>query len=218
MVSNRSQIENNIKVIGKIDLSPPKPAEKPVREIIKKKLITRKASEEISRSQPEKERPARVEIKRVKDLIAPDLEVPDEIFKLDRKKLSGPTVIGRIDLPVEEKKKPARLDDGPSRNKKKRKRVPKEGKERVELAEKKFEPSKEKPEKSDKLKKKISLVVKKKAPAKQEVKEEDVQKQIKETLARLTTKGQKTKGSKYRRDKRLAFSEKMALSRVPATR
>jgi len=79
------------------------------------------------------------------------------------------------------------------------------------LPEKKFEGTKEaKPEKSDKLKKKISLVVKKKTPAKQEVKEEDVQKQIKETLARLTTKGQKTKGSKYRRDKRLAFSEKMA--------
>ncbi len=209
MVSNRSQIENNIKVIGKIDLSPSKPAEKPAREIIKKKLITRKSSEEVSRPLYEKERPARVELKRAKDIITPELEVPDEIFKLDRKKLTGPTVIGRIDLPVEEKKKPARLEEG-SRNKKKRKRVPKEGKERVELPEKKFEQTKDKPEKSDKLKKKISLVVKKKAPAKQEVKEEDVQKQIKETLARLTTKGQKTKGSKYRRDKRLAFSEKLA--------
>jgi translation initiation factor IF-2 len=210
MVSNRSQIENNIKVIGKIDLTPSRPAEKPVKEIIKKKLLTRKASEEINRPQLERERPAKVEIKRVKDIVAPDLDIPDEIFKLDRKKLTGPTVIGRIDLPVEEKKKPARLEEG-SRNKKKRKRVPKDGKERVELAEKKPELiTKEKPEKSDKLKKKISLVVKKKAPAKQEVKEEDVQKQIKETLARLTTKGQKTKGSKYRRDKRLAFSEKLA--------
>jgi len=210
MVSNRSQIENNIKVIGKIDLSPAKPADRPAKEIIKKKLITRKASEEIARPHIEKERPARVEIKRVKDIIANELESADEIFKLDRKKLSGPTVIGRIDLPIEEKKKPARLEDAQSRNKKKRKRVSKDSKERVELPEKKFEQSKEKPEKSDKLKKKISLVVKKKAPAKQEVKEEDVQKQIKETLARLTTKGQKTKGSKYRRDKRLAFSEKMA--------
>jgi translation initiation factor IF-2 len=209
MVSNRSQIENNIKVIGKIDLSPSKPAEKPAREIIKKKLITRKASEEINRAQPERERPAKVEIKRVRDIVPNDLEVPDEIFKLDRKKLTGPTVIGRIDLPVEEKKKPARLEEG-SRNKKKRKRVAKEGKERIDLPEKKTEGLKEKPEKSDKLKKKISLVVKKKSPAKQEVKEEDVQKQIKETLARLTTKGQKTKGSKYRRDKRLAFSEKLA--------
>ncbi len=211
MVSNRSQIENNIKVIGKIDLNPVKTSERPAREIVKKKLITRRASEEVSRPQPERERPAKIEIVRAKDIIASDIEGTDEIFKLDRKKLTGPTVIGRIDLPVEEKKKPARLDEASLRNKKKRKRVPKDAKERIDLPEKKFEGTKEaKLEKSDKLKKKISLVVKKKTPAKQEVKEEDVQKQIKETLARLTTKGQKTKGSKYRRDKRLAFSEKMA--------
>lgn len=42
---------------------------------------------------------------------------------------------------------------------------------------------------------------------KNEVSEEDVQKQIKETLARLTNKGQK-KGAKYRREKRDAVSQK----------
>ncbi|MDH6535209.1 translation initiation factor IF-2 [Parabacteroides sp. 52] len=41
-----------------------------------------------------------------------------------------------------------------------------------------------------------------KRPVKAEVNEEDVQKQIKETLARLTNKGNKGKGAKYRRDKR----------------
>ena len=42
-----------------------------------------------------------------------------------------------------------------------------------------------------------------KKPVKTEVSEEDVQKQIKETLARLTSKNSKTnKGAKYRRDKR----------------
>ena len=42
-----------------------------------------------------------------------------------------------------------------------------------------------------------------KRPVKTEVSEEDVQKQIKETLARLTNKNNKTnKGAKYRRDKR----------------
>ncbi len=41
-----------------------------------------------------------------------------------------------------------------------------------------------------------------KKPVKAEVSEEDVQKQIKETLARLTNKGNKGKGAKYRRDKR----------------
>ena len=44
-------------------------------------------------------------------------------------------------------------------------------------------------------------------PVKSEVSEEDVQKQIKETLARLTNKGLK-KGAKYRREKRDAFSQR----------
>ncbi len=214
MISNVSQIENHIKVIGKIDLNPPKPAEKPKKEIIKKKLTTRRAAEEMNRTHPEKERPGKTEIERDSDNVAENLENTEEIFKLERKKLIGPTVIGRIELPVEEKKKPTRLEDHQSRNKKKRKRVPKDVKERVDLPEKKLEKAKdklEKPEGGSKLKKKISLVVKKKsAPAKLEVKDEDVQKQIKETLARLTTKGLKTKGSKYRRDKRIAFSEKLA--------
>jgi translation initiation factor IF-2 len=43
---------------------------------------------------------------------------------------------------------------------------------------------------------------------KKEVSEEDVQKQIKDTLARLTSGKQKSKGSKYRRDKRHAASER----------
>ena len=213
MVSNLTQIENNIKVVGKIDLSPSKPAEKPKREIVKKKLITRRSSEETSNVQPERERPARVEPASDTDEVADVSENSEEIFKLERKKLVGPTVIGRIDLPSEEKKKPTRLEEHQARNKKKRKRVPKEIKERVELtADKKIEKVKDKAEKptDSKLKKKISLVVKKKSPVKLEVKDEDVQKQIKETLARLTTKGQKTRGSKYRRDKRLAFSEKLA--------
>ena len=46
-----------------------------------------------------------------------------------------------------------------------------------------------------------------KPAAKSEVSEEDVQKQIKETLARLTNKGQK-KGAKYRREKRDAVSQR----------
>lgn len=44
----------------------------------------------------------------------------------------------------------------------------------------------------------------------QEVSDEDVQKQIKETLARLTTKGKGNKSAKYRRDKRDAVQDRMA--------
>ncbi len=49
---------------------------------------------------------------------------------------------------------------------------------------------------------------KKKIIFKHEISEEDIQKQIKDTLARLTTKG-KSKGAKYRREKRDAISQKM---------
>lgn len=49
----------------------------------------------------------------------------------------------------------------------------------------------------------------KKNPIKPEVNDEEVQRQIKETLARLTNKGQKTKASKHRRDKREQQSQKM---------
>ncbi|MBN1767006.1 MAG: translation initiation factor IF-2 [Prolixibacteraceae bacterium] len=51
--------------------------------------------------------------------------------------------------------------------------------------------------------------IKRKRPIHKEVSEVDVQKQVKDTLARLTNKS-KSKGSKYRRDKRAAISEKMA--------
>lgn len=48
-----------------------------------------------------------------------------------------------------------------------------------------------------------------KKPVKAEVSDEDVQKQIKETLARLTSKSNKTnKGAKYRRDKRDAVQKR----------
>ncbi len=203
MISNVSLKETNIKVVGKIDLE--RPSEKPKKEIqINKKKLTTHKTEEAQKAVLEK-RPAR-QVEPETEKTNETSDIPEEIFKLERKKLSGPTVVGKIELPVEEKKKPGRIEDHQSR-KKKRKRVPKETKERVDLTEKKIEKVKEKPEKA---KKKLSLLVKKKGPVKLEVKEEDVQKQIKETLARLTTKGQKTKGSKYRRDKRLAFSEKMA--------
>ena len=46
-------------------------------------------------------------------------------------------------------------------------------------------------------------------PVKAEISEEDVQKQVKETLARLTNKGNKNnKGAKYRRDKRDAIQKR----------
>jgi len=52
-----------------------------------------------------------------------------------------------------------------------------------------------------------NLRIRLRKPVKSEISEEDVQKQIKETLARLTNKGLK-KGAKYRREKRDALSQR----------
>ncbi|OFY44594.1 MAG: translation initiation factor IF-2 [Bacteroidetes bacterium RBG_13_44_24] len=125
-----------------------------------------------------------------------------EVFRPDYHKITGPTVVGKINLPVEEKRKPAPYQpvkvEGETdfRRKKRRKRITKE----------KDQASVVKPDLVEK-KEKTGKKILKKRPVRVEVDEEEVQKQIKETLARLTTKG-KSKGSRYRREKRDAISQK----------
>jgi len=140
----------------------------------------------------------------IDETIIPDTEEDIvALYKTDFKKLVGPRVVGKIDLPIEEKKKatpfqPVRVSgESDFRRKKRRKRILKE-KEGIPVV---------KPITTDKKDKSVSKKVIKKRPVRAEVNEEEVQKQIKETLARLTTKG-KSKGSRYRREKREAISQK----------
>jgi len=123
-------------------------------------------------------------------------EIPST-FKLHPDlKITGPTVVGKIELPKEEKKKPVKIDfDEEFRHKKKRKRISKE-KEIIPLVKPGVVEKKER-----------AKVFLKKRPVRTEIDEDEVQKQIKETLARLTSKG-KSKGVKYRREKREALSMK----------
>ena len=83
---------------------------------------------------------------------------------------------------------------------KRRKRIHKD-KERVQVDEKKKAGAAADQKKSTRKKKK------KKRPVRNEINEEDVQKQIKETLSRLESKG-KSKSAKYRREKRQAINQK----------
>ncbi len=106
-------------------------------------------------------------------------------------KLSGPVVVGKIELPTGDKK--------PDYSKKKRKRIQKD---RVEVSNVGGAKGGKRP--SPKQKSGPGA----KRPIKKEVSEEDVQKQIKDTLARLTSGKGKNKGAKYRRDKRDAVSQK----------
>jgi translation initiation factor IF-2 len=116
-------------------------------------------------------------------------------------KLSGPTVVGKIDLPErrEPKKKPvaSSKDSDLHLEKKKRKRIRKESGP-VDL---------EKQERAGARKEKGGK--KRKRATRPEVNEEDVQKQIKDTLAKLTSKGTKSKTSKYRREKRDAVQQRL---------
>ena len=136
-------------------------------------------------------------------------------------KLTGPTVVGKIDLPPEQFKTSDYKEDKKAR-KKKRKRIKKE-RERINIAaseEKKPQPITEVPKEKEWKKEggqgSVSLKNKeekkkepkiKKRPVRPEVSEDDVAKQIKDTLARLTSKG-KTKASRHRREKRDMISQR----------
>ena len=222
----------DLKIVGKIDLETinkepkqskkeePKEKEKhkeKVKEEPQVKVIEKEKVEEpvkvetpqptaIIEPEPEKE----IE-KVVPEIVIPPVAAEAEIeetalYKTDFKKLAGPRVVGRIDLPTEEKKKttpyqPVKQgggNDNDFRRKKRRKRILKE-KEVVPVI--KPVPTAEKKDKP------MAKKVLKKRPIRAQVDEEEVSKQIKETLARLTTKG-KSKGSRYRRDKRDAVIQK----------
>jgi len=131
----------------------------------------------------------------------PPKEVEEEIhtIKAEAKKLSGPTVVGKIELPKEKQKtEPKKKTDKDSdKSKRKRKRIKKVN---VEKAGKKAFQEHRKAKKGD---------------DKAEVSEEEIQKEIRETLARLSSKG-KSKSSKLRREKRQAVSDKMEIEELKA--
>jgi translation initiation factor IF-2 len=197
------RIGDEIKVVGKIDLTHKKPVEKPKPAV-----------------EPERQAPKVVKVKEENPAEQPREAATsdrDEIFKPTQvKKLAGPTVVGRIELPVETPRSSESKEDRKAR-KKKRKRIRKE-KERVDISK----PATATPGAEGEVKTSTVVVTKaanvvkdkkkvvaklKKRPVRPEVKEEDVQKQIKDTLARLTSKG-KSNTSKYRREKRDALSQR----------
>ena len=131
------------------------------------------------------------------------------------KKLSGPTVIGKIELPKTPIKSTENKDASKNANNKKRKRKRiKKDKEKVDITQKQQPAAGEGRPASSGVKKELKKrplnqrgTGARKRPVRAEVNEEDVQKQIKDTLARLTSKG-KSKGAKHRREKREVQSQR----------
>jgi len=175
-----------LKVVGNIDLN----ALKPKKKADEKKVDTTKAEsvaekkDEVAAVNPELEKEA--EVKKEQEESSDSGEV--ETVKVERKKITGPTVLGKIELPAE-KQKSAGSSKAENANKRKRKRIKK-----VETppAGAKSGNSKHQTNK----------------PQKAEISEKDIQKEIKDTLARLSNKGGKSKASKNRRQKRESVAQR----------
>ncbi|GAB7089271.1 translation initiation factor IF-2 [Marinifilum fragile] len=217
--TEKQENKEELKVVGKIDLDSLNQKTRPAKKTKAEKEVERR---EKQKSAPQQKQPANEQTPE-----SPAQEKPvekEEIFKSSTQKLSGPTVIGKIELPVE--KKSTNKDKQGLQQRKKRKRIKKDS-EKVNVGNQQAgqqgrqqgaqqgkqqggqqgsrPQGKQQGAQANKFKK-----LKKKKAVKKEVSEEDVQKQIKDTLARLTSKGGKSKGSKHRREKRELASAKQA--------
>ena len=211
----------------------PAPAELP-KEEAKPEPAVKEPKEEKAPAKPKEEKPQPVAeapvVEQVKEEAPAPQAEPETISNAPR--MQGPKVVGKIDLSAlnqstrpkkktKEEKRNERINKEKARQganadgeKRKRKRI---GKEKIDIEKSVQQQSQGggnqkrgnqqnagnaqnanagKRNKKDKNKR----------PFKAEVSEEDVQRQMKETLARLTNKPQK-KGAKWRREKREAFRE-----------
>lgn len=203
-------------VVGKIDLDKKKSeeeAEKKAEEEAKaeeakkkeaaeqkeeEKAVAEKKEEkeekESEKAEKEKEeRAAAAEEEKSKEEEKKPEEKKDEVIRGRGQTLSGPTVVGKINLPDKPKKKPvASSEDGDlGKRKRKRKRI------KTSAVDVGKEGAKGKPARGGKGK-----------TRKPEIDEAEIQREIKETLARLSGGGSKSKTSKFKRAKRDMIAER----------
>jgi translation initiation factor IF-2 len=175
-----------VKVVGKIDLESMNQRTRPpkkTREQLEKERKSRIAS--YQKETAETATPTEVEAKNRPKLI----KQQPEVIKARAEKLNGLKVMGKMDLSNKE------TESEDQSRKKKRARI-KTDTQRVSVEKQPARMGGDLELNKDKKKKK------KRKGYRFEISEEDVDKQIKDTLARLTSKGGKSKGAKYRREKR----------------
>lgn len=207
-VAQGDEGSDKVRVIGKIDLGKinnktrPDKAKKPKKE---EKVVAKKA--EVKKPKPQA-KPVEKVVEKPKAAPAPKAEEAKEEVKKEtpkepetirvtKQKLAGPTVVGKIVLPVEKPKA--------STEKRKRKRVRKidGSKPQNTGGNNAGGNNRNKPNSNYKGNKGPKGKV-----AKPEITEKDIQKEIKDTLARLSNKGGKSKGAKNRRAKRDTVAQK----------
>ncbi len=210
--------DNGPKVLGTVDLSSmnqkTRPSKKTKKQRAEEKAAKQKPSATKATTAPKEQAPTEktkpTETPR-RDTPKGDIQKDAEFIKTEVTKLSGPKVLGKIELPVAKKpakKKPVgSSSDDPKKkntnNRKRRKRIKTDGPANGTANPKAANAKPSTNVRDDKKKRRKKPA---KPAVKPELSEEDVSKQIKETLARLSnnTKG---KGAKYRRQKRDAVSE-----------
>ena len=199
-----------LQVLGKIDLDKINSKTRPDK---KKKPEKPVAKEKQAHQAPKA--PAKPEVTKVVETpkvaetpapaVEPVVEAPKEIetIRVERKVLSGPTVLGRIELPVEKPKsndhnRPGKPGDEPRKKRKRIKKIdPAKASTPGTPAAPGSAPAGQKKDRKFLGNSRPSTNAPKVAPT-----ERDIQKEIKDTLARLSNTGSKSKGSKNRRAKR----------------
>ena len=171
-----------VQVVGKIDLDSINAKTRPDKKTSEKKAEPKAEAKPVEEKKEEKP----VEAKKPVEEKAEATKKPaTETIRVERKKLAGPNVVGKIVLPVEKERTSS------SGDRRKRKRVRK-----VDVNKQQSQTTPGANKGGGKPPKKGGRVVK------PEITEKDIQKEIKDTLARLSNKGGKSKASKNRRSKR----------------
>ena len=229
--SGDSSKDSSVKILGKIDLdslnTKTKPDRKTKSQKEKEKAEKKKAEEQKQKDKKQnneqKQRPAKEknkQDKKEKKQEAPKVvekkapvaqeEEADRFIKTNYVKLEGPKITGeKIDLSSFEKKKKnpvATSSKGKvekeDKDKKKRKRIkpsPLPTEQKAQQANNQPNPKKDKAKHNKNKKEPVKKV---------ELSEAEIEKQIKDTLARLSPMG-KSKTSKHRRDKRQIVSQQI---------
>ena len=195
------------KILGKIDLEPKKPEPKkeepkPVVEEPKKVVETQKPVVEQKPAEPAAEESKR-----------------DSVFRTEVEHLGGPKILGTMDVSnmvPGGKHKRKRLEKEKVNVAKESKNVGKHEKggnnnnnNNNANAQRQQQNQQNKQQEQSKKNNKKQNKQQPKPVVRQEVSDEEVSKQIKDTLARLTAKGAKSKGAKYRKEKREEVRERM---------
>ena len=182
----RTEPLNKINVIGRIDLAALNQSTRPKK----------KSKEERKKEREEKERQRMDQRKQMKDAILKEIR-REEPNKSDENQQGGDSKKKRARINKE------RIDIDEIRNQNNNRG------ERGERGDRRDRERNERENRADRNQQgKRNKDRNKQAPVVREVSEEDVARQVKETLARLTNKGGKSKTSKYRKEKREMAAER----------